>query len=197
MAERADRAVYLPGNHDRGAGAFIGRAFAGIEVQPHATHETADGRRLHVCHGDRLEAAVRKRPRLEAVGDRMYGALVLTDRYLHRARSVLGRSYWSLAAYLKKKVPAAVSYIRRFEEVGRREAARHGADGIVCGHIHQPALQQGGQGWYANAGDWVDHCSALVEHHDGRLELLHWAAASLARTDSETSLLPPAAALPA
>ena len=29
---------------------------------------------------------------------------------------------------------------------------------------------------YINDGDWVESCTALVEHFDGRLELLDWAA---------------------
>jgi hypothetical protein len=34
--------------------------------------------------------------------------------------------------------------------------------------------EEAGQALYANCGDWVDSCSAIVEHFDGRLELIIW-----------------------
>ncbi|MHB8765267.1 MAG: UDP-2,3-diacylglucosamine diphosphatase [Deferrisomatales bacterium] len=174
-ARRGTRVTYLPGNHDRLVADFAGPVLAGLRIQPEAVHETAEGRRLLVFHGDHLEAAVKRRPRLEAVGDGAYGAVQVLDRYLLAARRRAGRPYWSLAAYLKQRVGPAVSYVRRFEEAGLREAARRGADGVVCGHVHHPALRQDRERWYANTGDWVESCSALVEHRDGRLELLRWA----------------------
>ena len=55
------------------------------------------------------------------------------------------------------------------------EAARRGVDGVVCGHIHHPEIRAIDGVLYCNDGDWVESCSALVEHHDGRLEILRWA----------------------
>ena len=54
------------------------------------------------------------------------------------------------------------------------ETRRRGCDGIVCGHIHKPELRKIDGIIYANDGDWVESLSALVEHHDGRLELIEW-----------------------
>ena len=48
------------------------------------------------------------------------------------------------------------------------------ADGVVCGHIHWAAIRDADGVTYVNCGDWVDSCTAIVEHHDGRLELVHW-----------------------
>jgi UDP-2,3-diacylglucosamine pyrophosphatase LpxH len=109
---------------------------------------------------------------VEALGNAAYGAVQTVDRCLRRAHRRLGESRWSLASFLKRNLPPAASYIRRFEEAGRREASRRRVDGVVCGHIHHPALQGRADGWYANAGDWVDNCTALVERLDGNLELV-------------------------
>jgi UDP-2,3-diacylglucosamine pyrophosphatase LpxH len=188
-ARSGARVTYLPGNHDRSAADFAGQALAGVRIQPEVVHRTADGRRLLVFHGDRLEPSVKRRPRLEAVGDGAYGALQVVDRYLHGAQRRTGRSHWSLAAFLKERVPAAASYVRRFEAAGRREAELRGVDGVVCGHVHRPALRRDGDVWYANTGDWVESCSAVAEHWDGRLELLRWAPAAAERSASGFSHL--------
>ncbi|MBN8955909.1 MAG: hypothetical protein J0H17_04850, partial [Rhizobiales bacterium] len=55
------------------------------------------------------------------------------------------------------------------------EARRHGADGVICGHIHSAALREEDGFTYVNCGDWVESCTAIVEHHDGRMELIAWA----------------------
>ena len=94
--------------------------------------------------------------------------------FLSRVRSVFGLKYWSLAGYLKHKVKNAVSYIGNFEQAVAWEAERRELDGMICGHIHHAEMRDIGAAVYCNCGDWVESCTALVEHHDGRLELLRW-----------------------
>jgi UDP-2,3-diacylglucosamine pyrophosphatase LpxH len=55
-------------------------------------------------------------------------------------------------------------------------ARERGVDGVVCGHIHSAEIREFEGITYMNDGDWVESCTALVEHHDGRIEILDWAA---------------------
>jgi UDP-2,3-diacylglucosamine pyrophosphatase LpxH len=75
---------------------------------------------------------------------------------------------------------SANEYVRRFEEMAARYAQRRGFDGVVCGHIHRPAVRQIAGVCYANDGDWVEHRTALAEAADGRLRLLSGAGESVA-----------------
>jgi UDP-2,3-diacylglucosamine pyrophosphatase LpxH len=172
------RVVYIPGNHDEFLRAYCGRSIAGIEVVREAIHETAAGLRLLVLHGDQFDGVIGYAKWLAHVGDWAYAAaLALNDR-LHLLRRALGLSYWSLSAYLKKKVKNAVEYVSRFENVVAHAAAAKGVDGVICGHIHQAQMRQIGPILYLNDGDWVESCTALVEDARGHLEILRWASCS-------------------
>jgi UDP-2,3-diacylglucosamine pyrophosphatase LpxH len=113
-------------------------------------------------------------PLLAKVGSRMYEYLLWANRYVNAVRRKLGYSYWSLAAFLKHKVKNAVQYISNFEEAVAHEAARQGVDGVVCGHIHRAEITKHHDVDYYNCGDWVESCTALIEHHDGHIEILNW-----------------------
>jgi UDP-2,3-diacylglucosamine pyrophosphatase LpxH len=74
----------------------------------------------------------------------------------------------------KSKIGRALAYIQQYETEVAERARREGLDGHICGHIHFGAARSIDGMLYLNDGDWVEHCTALVEHHDGTLELLHW-----------------------
>ncbi|MFN2168827.1 MAG: UDP-2,3-diacylglucosamine diphosphatase, partial [Anaerolineae bacterium] len=114
-------------------------------------------------------------PVLARIGSRAYGFLLWLNRYVNAVRRRMGYRYWSLAAFLKHKVKNAVQYIGAFEQAVAAAARKQGVDGLVCGHIHRPEMRPVDGILYCNDGDWVESCSALVEHPDGRLELLDWA----------------------
>ena len=138
-------------------------------------HRTADGRRFLVTHGDELDSAVKCGGWLTGIfGDWMYDVLLFANRWTNRLRRRLNYPYWSLANFLKPRIGQAAAYIARFEAAAAREARHRGFDGVICGHIHQAALRDIGGVCYANDGDWIESCTALVEHRDGRLEVLHW-----------------------
>ena len=84
--------------------------------------------------------------------------------------------YWSLSAFVKSNLATASDYITAFEEAIASEARKRFFDGVVCGHIHQPRIRDIGGVLYCNDGDWVENCTALVEHIDGRLEIVPWRA---------------------
>jgi UDP-2,3-diacylglucosamine pyrophosphatase LpxH len=173
-ARKGCRIVFIPGNHDEFARAFEGHSFGGIEVLTEAVHTTADGRRLWVIHGDYFDGVIQCAKWLAYVGDNLYEFTLKLNRYLNRLRARLGLPYWSLSAYLKGKVKKALNYVTDFERAVAAEAFRRGHQGVVCGHIHRAEMRDIDGVLYCNDGDWVESCTALVEHWDGRLELVHW-----------------------
>ena len=177
-ARAGTKITYVPGNHDELVRRYLhlGLEIAGVRFADEAEHVTAAGERLLVIHGDQFDSVVRYARLLAVLGDWAYtGALVL-NRWFNIARARFGYPYWSLSAYLKRQVKGAVKAIDRFEVALAAEASARGFDGVVCGHIHHPEMRVVNGVRYINDGDWVESCTALVEHHDGRLELLDWAA---------------------
>ena len=173
-ARKGTRVVFIPGNHDEFARRYLGHDLGGIEVVEEFFHETADGRKLWITHGDLFDGVIQCATWLAHVGDSLYGFTLRMNRHLNSLRARLGLPYWSLSKYLKLKVKRAVSYVGDFEAALAREARKRGAHGVVCGHIHHAELRQIDGILYANDGDWVESLTALVEHADGRLELIDW-----------------------
>ena len=177
-ARKGARVIYLPGNHDEFLRDYIGTHFGGIEVLNRAVHETAEGRRLLVIHGDQFDIVVRHARWLAFFGDWAYRTALALNTYLNLIRRKLGFSYWSLSAWAKLKVKEAVNFIGAFEEALAREARESEADGVICGHIHYAAMHDKYGASYYNCGDWVESCTALAEHHDGRFEIIRWSGHS-------------------
>ena len=188
-AKRNTRVVYIPGNHDEMFRQFTGLNFGGIEIRRKAIHETADGRKLLVLHGDEFDAVMLAHRWLAFVGDAAYDLMMRLNIVVNRARQALGMPYWSLSKHAKHKVKNAVEFIGRFEEIVAHEAGLRGVDGVVCGHIHTAEIRDIAGVAYYNDGDWVEGCTALVEHFDGRMEILHWADEIAAREAAESARL--------
>ncbi len=176
-ARKGCKVVFIPGNHDEFARAFVGHQFGGIDVLEEAVHTTLDGRKLWVIHGDYFDGVVQCARWLAYLGDNLYEVTLQLNRHLNRLRTRLGWPYWSLSAYLKHKVKKALNYVTDFEVAVAQEARARGHDGVVCGHIHRAEMRMIHGTLYCNDGDWVESRSALVEHLNGRLELLHWSDA--------------------
>lgn len=196
QARKGCRVVFVPGNHDEFARAFVGHSFGGVEVVADAVHTTADGRRLWVIHGDQFDGVVQCARWLAVVGDNLYEFTLRLNRHLNRWRTRMGLPYWSLSAYLKHKVKKAINYVTSFEEAVAHEARRQGLDGVVCGHIHRAEMRLIDGVLYCNDGDWVESRTALVEHRDGRLEIVHWGVNSTGIARSETRSDPVSVTLP-
>lgn len=173
-ARKGVRVVFVPGNHDEFARRYLGHHFGGIQVVEDCLHQCADGRRFWVTHGDLFDGVVQCSPWLARLGDRLYLVALRLNRHLNTLRVRLGLPYWSLSRYLKLKVKRAVSFIGDYELAVAREARRRGVDGVICGHIHHAELRDIDGITYANDGDWVESQTALVEHLDGRLEIVEW-----------------------
>jgi len=173
-ARKGCRITYVPGNHDEFARHFLGHRFGGIDVQDEAVHVAADGKQLWVIHGDCFDGIVQCARWLAYLGDNLYELTLKLNRHLNYLRGRLGLPYWSLSAYLKHKVKKALNYVTHFEVAVAQEARRRGHQGVVCGHIHRAEMREIDGILYCNDGDWVESRTALVEHYDGRLELVQW-----------------------
>ena len=173
-AKHGTRVIYIPGNHDRVFRDHDGLVLGNVEIRREAIHQTADGRRFLVLHGDEFDSIVRASPLLESIGSHAYAAALTLNRYVNSIRSRFGFPYWSLAAFLKHKVKNAVTYIASFEKALAAEARRQQVHGVICGHIHRAEISEIDGITYCNDGDWVESCTTLVEDFDGRLSLLRW-----------------------
>jgi len=173
-AKRGCRVVLVTGNHDEFLRRYSDLVLGNIELADEAVHVTADGRRLLVIHGDQYDHVVQVHKWAAVLGDKGYTLLLGCNRWFNRLRAMFGYGYWSLSARIKQRVKGAVNYIWAFEDAVARDADRRDFDGVVCGHIHYGEIRSIGEVAYFNCGDWVESCTALVEHHDGRIELRHW-----------------------
>tara|TARA_R110000787_G_scaffold285721_2_gene402133 strand:+ start:30 stop:914 length:885 start_codon:yes stop_codon:yes gene_type:complete len=174
MAHKGTRVVYITGNHDEMLRDYAGLGFGGIDLANEAIHTTADGRRLLVTHGDAFDGVVLYARWLAFLGDQAYYLMLRANVWFNNIRKWLGMPYWSLSAYLKRRVKNAVQFIYSFEEAVAHEAKDRAMDGVVCGHIHSAEIRMIGDITYYNDGDWVESCTALTESAAGEMSILDW-----------------------
>jgi UDP-2,3-diacylglucosamine pyrophosphatase LpxH len=172
-ARRGTEVVYLPGNHDEALRRLIGQTLAGVKVVHDTIHETVDGKRMLVVHGDVFDSVVREMKWLALLGSVAYEIALAINNVFNAVRRWLGYGYWSISGFLKDQVKAAVKFVDSYEQK-LAAAAERAVTGVICGHVHKPEMRRIGGILYVNDGDWVENCAALVEHYDGRLELLYW-----------------------
>jgi len=194
-ARKGTRVIFIPGNHDEFARRYLGHNFGGVDVAEEWIHETLDGRKLWVTHGDLFDGVIQCAKWLAHLGDTAYGLTLRLNRHLNSLRARMGLPYWSLSKYLKLKVKRAVSYVGNFEAALAREARKRGVHGVVCGHIHHAELREIDGILYANDGDWVESLTALAEHADGRLEIIDWSAQMRGAAPVASARMPASAAV--
>lgn len=173
-AKHNTKVIYIPGNHDEDFRELAGTSFGNIQIHEKYLHTTADNKKLLLLHGDEFDNVIRCTRLVAFLGDVAYDILLYLNRWLNILRRKLGFPYWSLAVFIKQKIKNAQKAIRAFEQAAAHEARRVGADGVVCGHIHHAEIRTIDGILYCNDGDWVENCTAMIEHQDGSLELLHW-----------------------
>jgi UDP-2,3-diacylglucosamine pyrophosphatase LpxH len=174
-ARKGASITYIAGNHDEFARQFQGVHFGGIVVADRVIHETADGKRFLIIHGDQFDTVVHNARWLAYLGDYAYDTAMIINRVVSKFRHLLGMPYWSFSSWAKVKVKKAVNFIGSFQNVLAEEARRSHVDGVICGHIHHAAIETFGDVQYINTGDWVESCTAVVEHFDGKMEIVQWA----------------------
>lgn len=178
------KVVLVPGNHDEVLREYVGTNFGDIKVMRDAVHTAADGRRYFLMHGDEFDQIARYHRWVALLGDIAYSLLLRLNGLLSWVRRKFHLSgYWSLAGYAKRKVKGALDFVYGFEESVAHHVRHMGLDGVVCGHIHSAAIKDIGGITYINCGDWVDSCTAIVEHDNGRMELMHWRESDVLAAD--------------
>ncbi len=196
MARHGTEVIYIPGNHDEMFRDWLGLEVAGVKLMREAEHTAADGRRFLVIHGDEFDGVIRYAKVIAHLGDWAYDWALTMNRWFNAGRRRFGYPYWSLSQWLKRQVKEAVKAIDRFETALATEAKRRGLDGVICGHIHHAEMREVQGVVYMNDGDWVESCTALVEHADGRFELVDWVQEnrlSFARVPRRAAVAMPAA----
>jgi UDP-2,3-diacylglucosamine pyrophosphatase LpxH len=179
-ARHGTKVIFVPGNHDEAVREYIGSTFGGIAIHRDYVHTAADGQRYLLLHGDEFDVVTKYHKWLAILGDHAYAFLVRLNMVLSWVRRKCGvAGYWSLASYAKRKVKQAVSFISDFEECVVQSVKQRTLDGVICGHIHAAAIKRIDGVLYMNCGDWVDSCTAIVEHFDGRMELVEWGIPAL------------------
>jgi len=173
-AKHGTKVIYIPGNHDEMLRDYNGLSFGNVEIHNDYIHETIDGRRLLMLHGDEFDSVIRCSRLIGYLGDTAYDFLLYLNRWVNIFRRKFGFPYWSISAYLKHKVKNAVNVISNFEQAVAHEADKRNVDGLVCGHIHHAEISYINDVLYCNDGDWVESCTAMVETKNGSLEVLHW-----------------------
>ncbi|MEL7450469.1 MAG: UDP-2,3-diacylglucosamine diphosphatase [Pseudomonadota bacterium] len=174
LAASGTEVIYVPGNHDAEFRGLAGRDICGISVRLEAEHTTAAGQRLLILHGDTLDPQVRQGTNLERFGAAAYNFILGADAAINQLRRRFGKDSFPISAAIKRRIRSANEYIARFEITTARHARERGFDGVVCGHIHRPAIRMIDGCLYANDGDWVEHGTVLAEDAAGVLQLLDW-----------------------
>jgi UDP-2,3-diacylglucosamine pyrophosphatase LpxH len=163
--------IYLRGNHDDFLSRLLPMRFDRLSLEEDFVLETAGGRYL-VLHGDVFDGVVKNMVFLAHIGDMGYALLLRLNRAYNWFRRLRGKEYFSLSQAIKARVKQAVSFVSKFEDQLAALARDRGCRGVICGHIHTPADKMIGDIHYLNSGDWVESLTAIVEHHDGRFELV-------------------------
>ena len=175
LEKRGTRVVYLRGNHDDILSKFIPIQFENLEIVEDHIHVTADGRRYFVLHGDVFDTVTKNFVFLAYLGDWGYRALMGLNRLYNKWRAWRGKEYYSISKAIKARVKRAVAHVSNYELHIAELAKSRGCTGVMCGHIHTAADRMMGEVHYLNSGDWVESLTAIVEHLDGRLELIDFA----------------------
>jgi len=175
-AKRNTRVIYVLGNHDEFLRPFLqyNLHFGMIELHNQIEHRGVDGRRYLVVHGDLFDGITRLAPWLAILGDRAYDTILSLNNKFNWILHRMGIGYFSLSRFLKRKVKKAVDFVFQFEQNLAGYCKKRGYDGVICGHIHQAEIKEIDGVTYMNDGDWVESLTALVEHHDGRWEIVTW-----------------------
>ncbi len=175
-SKRGTKVYYVTGNHDEFLRKFVGfgLSIGNIRLVNEHVHQTADGRRLLVTHGDAFDVITRYHRWVALIGDTAYELTMQANHHFNQLRRLLGMRYWSLSAFAKKSVKNAVNIVSEFEQSVAHECKRRGLDGVVCGHIHHAEIRDIDGVQYLNSGDWVESCTALAEDFNGRIQVIRW-----------------------
>jgi UDP-2,3-diacylglucosamine pyrophosphatase LpxH len=173
-ARKGTEIIYVPGNHDEFMRDYCDGEFGNILLVKESVHVCQNGKIFLVTHGDQFDVVINHAKWLSHVGSWAYDTSIIVNVYLNRLRKIFGMEYWSLSSYLKQSVKGSVNFIGDYEKTLSNYVKLKNMDGIICGHIHHANIQDMEGITYINCGDWVESLTAIVEHHNGRFELVRW-----------------------
>lgn len=177
-SRKGTKIVYVLGNHDEFVRGFLPLSLGdNMEIVNEYTFNTVDGKQYLVTHGDFFDSITMTKKWLAKFGDISYEMLLKLNKPINSIRSLIGyKRYWSLSNFAKQSVKKAVMFIDDYEKVLVSEAKRRAFDGVICGHIHKAESTDIDGVHYLNCGDWVESCTAVVEHFDGTWEVIDFHA---------------------
>ena len=173
-ARKGTEIIYIPGNHDDVMRNYCDNEFGHVIITNEAIHLGVDGKLYLVTHVDQFDIVMKNAEWLAHLGSWAYDVSISISVMLNKIRNLLGLSHWSLSSYLKYKVKESVNFIGDYEETLTKYVKNKGLNGIICGHIHHANIRDIDDVRYMNCGDWVESCTALVEHHNGTFEIIRW-----------------------
>lgn len=178
FVKKGSQVFYVIGNHDEFLRKFTSESdyldFGSIELGNEFIHETADGKRLLVVHGDKFDATIKYAKWLCFLGDWGYELLLRANGFVNFFRRIFGFKFWSLSKAVKHNIKQAVNYVSDFETLLTKHCEEKKCIGVVCGHIHTSSIKEIDGFMYYNTGDWVESMTAIVEYTDGRMELVNY-----------------------
>ncbi len=176
LADTGTEIFYTPGNHDEflrnpEAVDIASRHFPFIQIADEFVFQAADGRRLLVTHGDHFDLVEKSAQWLSKMSSWMYDTALSTNWCLSRMLKSQERSPYWLCATGKRRVKSLIRFLSRFESQILQHAKERGCQGVVCGHLHTPAIIERDGMTYFNTGDWVENCTSLIETEDGDFDI--------------------------
>lgn len=174
LAASDTEVIYIPGNHDHLLRKFCGQTISNIKLMRRLEYRSKDNRKFMVSHGDEFDSILQTGEFLLLLGDISHNLLLKLNTIVSAIRRTLQLPYWSLSGYLKSRISKATQFINRYEHLAAYSSRKNDYDGFICGHIHFASLKRFQNVLYGNCGDWVEHCTSLVEEVDGTFSVLHW-----------------------
>ena len=174
-ARHDTQVIYIPGNHDENVREYDNYVFGDIIVKNSDVYTSLAGKRFLVVHGDEYDTIAKCHKWIAKLGSEGYDFLLWVNRILRIFRRWFGmQSNFSLAAFVKFKVKNVVQFISDYEASIVSTLKDQSLDGVICGHIHHAEIKDIDGFLYINTGDFVESCTAIVEHFNGTLELVKW-----------------------
>ncbi len=175
-AKRGANVYYILGNHDEAFRKFLqfDIEIGNITILDRYEYTAVNEKKYLVIHGDFFDALMVDKKWLMHIGDSLYNIMIWVNTHFNFVRKLLGMEYWSLSKWLKKNTKEALNFIHSFEDHVSDYCKKDGFDGIICGHIHTAEMKVINGIEYMNDGDWVESGTALLEHMDGKFELIEY-----------------------
>jgi len=173
LSRKGCKVVYIIGNHDFYVRSLIeeGNLYLGdILLCDEYIHNTLSGEKIYITHGDQFDGFVRIHPLIYWLGDKSYELSIKINKVYNFFRIIFGLEYWSLSSYLKSSVKNVVKFLSEYKKMANIKLKEKECDSLLMGHTHSPEIIQGE---YYNTGDFCESNTYIVEHIDGKLELIY------------------------